>query len=133
MSACAEAILRTCCFPLFLQIADLTTTIQGNATFFNYLGDQDVGEVYINNMTIRPGDNVFPMTAKVSNEAVVAAMTKRPACETGKLTFGLRGKKVVNHGQPLPYFADSLASANQTVEIDISQALGFKIPCSQTS
>ncbi|TLS24125.1 hypothetical protein PpBr36_08820 [Pyricularia pennisetigena] len=104
----------------------------GNATFFNYLGDRDVGEVYINNMTIRPGNNVFPMTAKVNNEAVLSAMTKRPACETGKVTFGLRGKKVENHGQPLPYFADSLASANQTVEIDISQALGFKIPCSQT-
>ncbi|KAI6380792.1 hypothetical protein MCOR25_001465 [Pyricularia grisea] len=107
-------------------------TFEGNATFFNYLGDQDVGEVYINNMTVRPGDNVYPMVAKVNQTAVLAAMSKKPACDTGKLTFGLRGKKVENHGQPLSYFTDSLASANQTVEIDISQALGFKIPCSET-
>ncbi|KAL8417483.1 hypothetical protein RB594_001232 [Gaeumannomyces avenae] len=95
----------------------------GNATFHNYLDGAEIGTVFINNMILRPGNNTFPMNAKVDNGPVLTFMSTRPACETGSVPFQLRGKDVVNNGQRLSYFADSLASANQTVNIDIGGAL----------
>lgn len=84
-------------------------------------------------MVLRPGNNTFQMVAKVEQAPVLTFMGSRPACETGNAPFQLLGKDVVNHGQRLSYFADSLASANQTVDIDIGGALkrslNITVPC----
>lgn len=54
-------------------------------------------------------------------------------CETGIIPFKLLGTDVTNNGQKLPYFAAGLASANQTVEIDIGSiiesSLGTSVGC----
>jgi hypothetical protein len=106
----------------------------GNTTFHNYLLGKEVGTVFIDGLTLRPGMNVYPMRATIQNDAVIDALGQKPYCEQkGVLPFQIRGKTVVNHGQPLPYFADALASANQTIEIPIGEAvnksLGVVIPC----
>jgi len=83
-------------------------------------------------MILRPGLNDFPMRAKIDQMPVAAAVSEKPYCETGKLPFILRGKSVVNHGQALAYYADALASSNQTVEIDVKgpfKSLGLDIKC----
>ncbi|KAL2160946.1 hypothetical protein VTH06DRAFT_8658 [Thermothelomyces fergusii] len=106
----------------------------GNVTFHNYLLGREVGTVFIDNMTLRPGDNEYPMRATIDNLAVIGALGQKPYCEQkGVLPFQIRGKTVVNHGQSLPYFADALAAYNQTVMIPIGEAikksLGLSIPC----
>lgn len=84
-------------------------------------------------------DNVFDMRATIRQEPVIEALGRRPYCDEtqGVLPFQIRGRTVVNHGQPLPYFADALASANQTIEIDIGgtirQDIGITIPCSDSN
>lgn len=88
-------------------------------------------------MVLRPGNNSFFMWADIDQGPILEALTKRPACQTGALTFDLRGKFVKNKGQDIPYLADALASANQTVTIDVGSAvkksLGISIPCSPSS
>lgn len=74
------------------------------------------------------------MRATIENPPVIDALGKKPYCEqNGVLPFQIRGKSVVNHGQPLPYFADALATYNQTVDIPIGEAikksLGLTIDC----
>lgn len=106
----------------------------GNTTFHNYLLGEEVGTVFIDNLTLRPGMNEYPMRATVKNEAVINALGQKPYCEQkGVLPFQIRGKTVVNHGQPLPYFADALAAHNQTIDIPIGEAvnksLGVVVPC----
>jgi hypothetical protein len=106
----------------------------GNTTFHNYLLGKEVGTVYIDNLTLRPGMNEYPMRATVDSFAVLDALGKKPYCEEkGVLPFQIRGKTVVNHGQALPYFADALAAHNQTIEIPIGAAinksLGIVVPC----
>src|SRR5690349_15701742 len=113
-----------------------TNSTQGNATFHNYLGGAEIGTVFIDNMTLRPGNNSFPMKAKVEQGPVLTFMGSRPACETGMAPFQLLGKDVVNNGQRLTYFATALATANQTVDIDIGGALkrslNITVPCSKS-
>jgi hypothetical protein len=102
----------------------MLTFVQGNATFTNILNGSDIGTVYIDNMIVRPGENVYPMRAKVEQLPVLGAVQQRPACENGLVAFQLRGKTVVNHDQPLSYYADALMTNTQTVEIDIKTPLG---------
>ncbi|KAK3336266.1 hypothetical protein B0T19DRAFT_34404 [Cercophora scortea] len=98
----------------------LVTFEIGNTTFHNYLLGNEVGTVYIDDLTLSPGDdNVFDMRATIDNGPVLTAIQEKPYCEDGNLPFQLRGKDVTNHGQYLNYFADALAAGNQTIEIDI--------------
>lgn len=93
---------------------------------------QNVGHVYIDNMTLRPGNNSFSLSGNISQSPVLQAIQERPYCETGLIPFQLQGLDVTNHGQRLAYYADSLASTNQTVEIDVMaalNALGLTISC----
>ncbi|KAL1840800.1 hypothetical protein VTJ49DRAFT_7699 [Mycothermus thermophilus] len=106
----------------------------GNITFTNYLLGKEVGTIFLDNITLRPGINEHPMRATIENGPVIAALGAKPYCEQeGVLPFVFSGKSVVNHGEPLPYFADALATFNQTTEIPIgAQAkkdMNVTIPC----
>ncbi|KAL2136177.1 hypothetical protein VTI74DRAFT_5230 [Chaetomium olivicolor] len=110
----------------------------GNVTFYNYLFDKEIGTVYIDNLTLRPGEaNEFQMRATIEDlGAVLAALGQKPYCEgkdKGILPLMIRGKEVVNNGQSLPYFANALAAHNQTIMVDIGtpikKATGLDIPC----
>ncbi|KAK2020006.1 hypothetical protein LZ32DRAFT_4916 [Colletotrichum eremochloae] len=95
----------------------------GNATFSNLLDGQDIGTVYLDNLVLYPGVNNVTMRATISQAPVLAAIGKRPACETGIIPFALRGKDVENGGEKLSYFADALASDQVITDINIGAAL----------
>ncbi|KAK0730853.1 hypothetical protein B0H67DRAFT_53031 [Lasiosphaeris hirsuta] len=114
----------------------LFTIELGNTSFHNYLLGKDVGTVFIDDLTLVPGDaNKYPMRAAISQNDILDTLGESPYCDktNGVLPFQLRGKSVVNHGQNITYFANALASANQTVEIDlgtpVKALLGKLIPC----
>ncbi|KAJ0104445.1 hypothetical protein J7T55_010911 [Diaporthe amygdali] len=105
----------------------------GNTTFINYLQGQDIGRVFVDNMVVRPGINNFSMHANISQTPILQVIQERPFCEDGVLPMQLRGANVVNNGQFLSYYNDSLASTNQSVSIDVGAdltALGLTINCS---
>lgn len=95
----------------------------GNVTFINYIEDEEVGELFIDNLLLHPGDNIVNITALMDQGSVISAARRRPYCETGIVPFKLLGKEVDNHGQDLSYFATALGSSNQTVEINIGDIL----------
>ncbi|KAK3366858.1 hypothetical protein B0T24DRAFT_369576 [Lasiosphaeria ovina] len=130
--------------PVFTGIAHIpnrsvVTFELGNATFYNYLLGQDVGEVYLDNVILRPGnDNHFFLNSTIQQNPVISALQEKPYCDTtkGVIPFQLRGKTVFNHGQSLPYFADALGATNQTIDLDVGGTLfnstGLKFNCSST-
>lgn len=68
------------------------------------------------------------------DQFAILSLVRSPAyCETGIIPFKLQGNNVTNNGQDLPYFAAGLASANQSVEINIGSiiaaSLGTEIGC----
>lgn len=94
--------------------------------------DQNVGVVYIDNLSLHPGNNTFPLRGNVSQTPVLQAIQEPPYCQTGNLPFLLQGLNVSNHGEYLSYYAESLASTNQSVSIDVLtdlEALGLTINC----
>ncbi|KAK1780675.1 hypothetical protein QBC45DRAFT_323173 [Copromyces sp. CBS 386.78] len=109
----------------------------GNATFHNYLLDKEIGTVYLDNLSLKPGnDNVYPMRATIDDLGYVTGLAvQKPYCDKlkGVLPFKLRGKSVVNNGESLSYIADALATGNQTVQIDIrgtvERSMGITLGC----
>ncbi|KAI1075810.1 hypothetical protein F5B20DRAFT_558723 [Whalleya microplaca] len=106
----------------------------GNTTFTNYFNGSDIGTVYILNLVLYPGVNDYFIWADIQQGPIVTALTQKPYCErNGTLPFQLAGKTVINNGQPIPYFADALKASNQSVDINIGQAIandiGFPIGC----
>lgn len=84
---------------------------------------------------MRPGINNFTMHANISQTPILQVIQQRPFCEDGVLPMQLRGENVVNNGQVLTYYRDSLSQTNQSVSIDVGAdltELGLTITCSNT-
>ncbi|KAI0539255.1 hypothetical protein GGR58DRAFT_243126 [Xylaria digitata] len=115
----------------------LLTLEIGNTTFTNYFNGEEVGQTYINNLVLYPGNNTFFASADIAQLPIINALTQEPFCELqGRLPFQLSGKDVVNNGQVLPYFRDALAASNQSITIDLSEAaesLGIPVECMASS
>lgn len=103
--------------------ASVFTLDIGNVSFTNFIGDEDVGTLYIQNLLLKPGDNIVNITAAMKQARVIGAAREKPYCNTGIVPFKLLGKSVNNDGANLTYFAAALGSSNQTVEIDIGTIL----------
>lgn len=119
--------------PTSVQADNKQTNKQGNSTFINYLQDQDIGRVFVDNMVVRPGINNFTMHANISQTPILQVIQEQPYCQDGVLPMLLQGENVVNNGQYLSYYAKSLGSTNQSVAIDVGSdlaALGLTIKCS---
>jgi hypothetical protein len=96
----------------------------GDTTFFNYLDGRDIGTVYMDDLILRPGINNISIHADISQAPVLTKIVQRPFCESGLIDFQMQGKNVTDSdGAEVTYFSHALASANQTVTINIGQAL----------
>ncbi|KAK7416043.1 hypothetical protein QQX98_005494 [Neonectria punicea] len=113
--------------------ASVFTLDIGNVTFHNYIGDEEVGTLYIENLLLKPGDNILNITATMDQLTILQSAALPAYCKTGIIPFKLLGKSVMNDGENLSYFAAALASSNQTVEIDIGTIikndLGTTVKC----
>ncbi|KAK7970449.1 hypothetical protein PG988_009522 [Apiospora saccharicola] len=110
---------------------------QGNTTWNNYLdGGANVGTAYIDNLAMRPGNNDFFIWADIAQMPVLAALGKKPVCESpqGDLTFELSGKTVENNGQSIPWLATALSAHNASITMPVgaavAKALNASVPCS---
>lgn len=107
----------------------------GNATFNNYADNQLLGNLTIQNLILKPGQNTVPVSAILDQTIIINAATKKPYCETGKITVELLGTSVKQGNSEIPWLQDALASGNQTVELSLSETfkaagLGdFKAQC----
>ncbi|KAM4059707.1 hypothetical protein HRG_002666 [Hirsutella rhossiliensis] len=109
----------------------------GNATFTNFADGQNLGNLTIRNLLVRPGINKVDIEAELDQVKVLSIVSKKPYCDNGVVPFQLLGTDVENGGQKLDYFTATLASANQTVDIDIGSILkktikGFQVSCSSS-
>jgi hypothetical protein len=73
----------------------------------------------IEDFILVPGNNNVNITANMRQVEILTLVREPDYCSDGILPFKLLGENVTNHGQSLDYFAAALASANQTVEINI--------------
>lgn len=106
----------------------------GNATFANFADEKNVGNLTINDLVLRPGINSINVTGILDQATLTTIAIQKPYCQQGFVPIKLLGLTVENNGQNIPYFQAALASANQTVNVDIlgiaSSSLNTTFKCS---
>ncbi|KAG6023598.1 hypothetical protein E4U41_001976 [Claviceps citrina] len=103
----------------------------GNTTFNNYAADKLVGNVTIQNLVLKPGRNVFPVSAVMDQAVIITAATKKPYCEDRRMPIQLLGTDVKHGSESIPWLLAAVSSANQTIELsldDTFSAAGLKFP-----
>lgn len=105
-------------------------------TFDTFLNGEYIGPTFLDNVFLQAGGvNNFTMHANISQTPVISVLGQKPYCTNGgDVPFQLQGKAVINNGQPLNYYANSLSTANQTIILplgqDVKTLLGSSVPCS---
>ncbi|PHH61288.1 hypothetical protein CDD81_518 [Ophiocordyceps australis] len=127
--------------PNFRAIVDIPnnsvfTLELGNTTFKTTADNQEIGDLTINNLLVRPGTTSLPVEAELDQTKILGIVSKRPYCENGIVPINLMGTNVVNNGQRLEYFIAALSTTNITVDMDIGAILkstlggSFSLSCS---
>lgn len=103
----------------------------GNATFNNYAAGRLLGNLTIQNLFLKPGKNVVPVSAILDQTVIIGSATQRPYCETRSIPIQLQGTSVKQGSQDIPWLLSALSSANQTVDLsldDTFKAAGITFP-----
>lgn len=91
----------------------------GDVTYKNYIMPNMtyIGDSFIPNLVLRPGNNTVPTNASVQNGPVIDALGERPACATGMVETILVPSNVTYNGVELPYYLKSLANVTQLLPL----------------
>jgi len=96
----------------------LLTIAMGNVTLILATAKHGVvGNSTINDMTLRPGNNTFPMTSIIDQPLVLDSMDQT----TGIVELLISGNSSVYNGQHLTYYEKALASNKLTLEMNVKQ------------
>ena len=85
-----------------------------------------MGQSYLKNLVLKPGNNIIPMTSKVDDAAIIELLEgDNKKYSSGIIPFDITGNSSVYNGQNLPYFTSALAANTLTVELNVGKALGL--------
>jgi len=83
-----------------------------------------MGQSFLDNLVLTPGNNTVPMTSTVDQAAIIKMFTADDnPYKDGVVPFDIVGNSSVYNGKELPYFTKALASNNLTVHLNVSKAL----------
>ncbi|PYH99991.1 hypothetical protein BO71DRAFT_312932 [Aspergillus ellipticus CBS 707.79] len=106
---------------VYLPNPSVITIPAGNLTLDLSVNKTAIGQVFINNLIIHPGNNTVPMTANISELTVAGMLSSYPGFI---IPVDITGNSSVYNGQVLPYITDALASLTLTTQLNVSKALG---------
>ncbi|KAJ5624483.1 hypothetical protein N7510_000792 [Penicillium lagena] len=101
------------------------TLAMGNLTLDLSVAGQPMGQSYLKNLVLKPGNNTIPMTSKVDDAAIIKLLEGGNKYSSGIIPFDITGNSSVYNGQNLPYFTAALAANTLTVELNVGKALGL--------
>ncbi|KAJ5510138.1 hypothetical protein N7453_002241 [Penicillium expansum] len=105
--------------------ASVLTIPLGNITLNLELNGTSVGTTYLNNLTLKPGNNTVPMIGKVDQAAIITLLTsKSNPYKDGIIPFDITGNATSTYdGKNLPYFSKALAANKLSIKLDVLSAL----------
>jgi hypothetical protein len=83
-----------------------------------------MGQSFLDNLILKPGNNTIPMTSTVNQTAIISMLTsKNNPYKDGVVPFDITGNSSVYNGKTLPYFTEALSANNLTVHLNVTKAL----------
>ncbi|KAF1981441.1 hypothetical protein K402DRAFT_342367 [Aulographum hederae CBS 113979] len=98
----------------------MTLTL-GNLTQNLFVQGQPIGQAFIDNVVLHPGNNTIPMYSITDQAAVIVLLTSK--FRDGVLPVDIVGESVVYNGQSLEYFAAPLRENPLFAKLDVGKAL----------
>ncbi|KAL5332785.1 hypothetical protein BJX70DRAFT_99691 [Aspergillus crustosus] len=96
---------------LTLALGNLTLDVSANGTA--------VGQSFLNDLVIRPGDNLVPMLSRLNTSLLLPLLG-----DTTVVPLTIVGNSSVYNGQELPYFTAALSANELVVDLDLLAVLG---------
>ena len=79
-----------------------------------------IGQSFLNDLVLKPGDNTLDMSAKTDLLAVTKLL---PKYKGNIIPVDITGNSTVYNGQDLPYFAAALEANKLQVDRDVGEIL----------
>ena len=108
---------------VYIPNTSVMTIAMGNVTLDLSVNGKPMGQSYIDNLVLHPGNNTVPMTSIVNETAVINLLLVDGAYKDGVVPFVITGNSSVYNGKELPYFTEALSANNLTVSLNVSEAL----------
>jgi len=109
---------------VYIPNPSVMTINMGNVTLDLSVDGQLMGYSYLDDLTLKPGNNTIPMFSNVNQTGVISLVSGNSSRYKGGIVpFTISGNSSVYNGQELPYFSKALAANNLTVHLNVSQAL----------
>lgn len=106
----------------FVPNPSLLTIAMGNVSLTITTAKEGVvGTSTVNDMTLRPGNNSFPMTAILNQTLVLSSLD--PTLGVGMVELFITGNTSVYNGQHLTYYEQALASNKLSLIMNVTQVL----------
>ncbi|KAJ9327833.1 hypothetical protein DTO027B5_3632 [Paecilomyces variotii] len=97
------------------------TLEMGNLTMDLSVDGTPIGQSFIYNFTLRPGNNITPMTSKVNETVLISMLTEK--YKDGILPLDIVGSESAVNGKNLTYFSEALAANTIHVNVNAGAAL----------
>ncbi|EER29402.1 hypothetical protein D8B26_008116 [Coccidioides posadasii str. Silveira] len=109
---------------VFIPNPSVMTLTMGNLTLNLSVDGEPIGQSFMNNVVIRPGDNNVEMTSKVNQAKVLGLIAGRSApYRDGILPIEIVGESARYNGEDLPYYTKALASNRLHVDLNVGAVL----------
>ncbi|KAL1970458.1 hypothetical protein VTN77DRAFT_4102 [Rasamsonia byssochlamydoides] len=106
---------------VYIPNPSVLTVAMGNITLDLSVDGSYIGQSFLNDFTLVPGNNTLPMTSTVNQTQIIALLTG--PYKNGVLPIDIRGNKSVYNGVEIPYFSEALASNQLAVNLNVTEAI----------
>ncbi|KAJ5266503.1 hypothetical protein N7478_009311 [Penicillium angulare] len=109
---------------VYIPNPSVLTLYMGNVTLNLAVNGTTMGQTYLENLVLKPGNNTVPMSATVQELQIANALILGgDTYKDGVMPFQITGNSSVYNGKELPYFTEALKSNNLTVNLNVTEAL----------
>ncbi|KAJ5103916.1 hypothetical protein N7532_004445 [Penicillium argentinense] len=109
---------------VYIPNPSVMTIEMGNLTLDLSVAGKPMGQSFLDNLILKPGNNTIPMTSTVNQTAIISMLTsKSNPYKDGVVPFDITGNSSVYNGKTLPYFTEALSANNLTVHLNVTKAL----------
>lgn len=105
---------------VFIPNPSVMTITMGNVTLDLSVDGKPIGQSFLNELVLKPGDNNLDMFA---NTELVTVTKLLPKYKNNIIPVDITGNTTTYNGQELPYFAAALAANKLQVDLDVGEIL----------
>ncbi|KAK2733936.1 hypothetical protein FQN57_001919 [Myotisia sp. PD_48] len=106
---------------VYIPNPSVMTLTLGNITLDLSIDDVPVGQSFLNNVVLKPGNNTMAMQSRVNQTYVLGLiMGENAKYPDGTVPVTIVGNSSVYNGQELKYYSDALASNKLLVQLNLS-------------